>query len=158
MRYWITFQWPPYHDLSRRYPPRLWLPEPMNALRLSLAVHDIVYTYQLQSGPPIEAENGRKLPRIIKCESGRQGITSICRLKEPIAQHPEFPRRRYTDGREMWWCWYADLQVLQDKGFISRSVVATVLGYSPRYVFRGQVLKELSEGQADMIRIAFCRS
>lgn len=158
MNQWITFQWPRYRDPRRQYPPRLWLEDADCGMRHLFTPGDTVLIYELGNGPAIVAENGQALPKMVRCEHGKQGITGIWRLKEAVSQHVDFPRRLYNTDREMWWCWYGDLEPVDTGGFVDRQRALHILGYSAQYTLHGLRLRELNSAEADALRTAYLSS
>jgi hypothetical protein len=155
MKRWITFQWPPYRDPIRRYPPRLWLEDAQREKRRLLSSGDEVFIYELGSGPAIIAEDGHELSTPIRCVTGRQGVTGIWRLKESISHDSDFPRRRYSKGPDMLWCWYADLDVIDEDGFVPCIDVKQILGWQAEYKLRGARLRPVTSEQAAALHTTF---
>jgi hypothetical protein len=76
-------------------------------------------------------------PKIVGRRAGRQGVVTLARIldkpSQPEGSHPE----HYSDGTSKWWRFMAPTESLNSTGFISRTDLAQLLGYSPEYAFRG---------------------
>ncbi len=137
MKYWLTVHWPQLQDRSVRYPLRVWLQDGTQSAGNGLDAGDRVLIYETKFGPT------RLLPGVggIKREApslvGRQGIIIIAEAIGPLTQDLSFEKIEYADGSQRWWCWHAPLRALAEDGFVPRTEVNRVLGYSPNYLFRG---------------------
>jgi len=65
------------------------------------------------------------------------------------------PRRRYSKGRDMWWCWYAALDALDENGFVPGLDVKQILGWRAEYRLRGARLRPVTSEQAAALQTTF---
>ncbi|MFA4846284.1 MAG: hypothetical protein WC654_07055 [Patescibacteria group bacterium] len=73
----------------------------------------------------------------VRCKRGREGIVCIGRVREPLAADANSSREFYVNGTDIWWRWYAPIEILSRSGFVHRQATASILGYKSSYNFRG---------------------
>jgi len=123
----------------------------------------LVFIYESRSGPAAIREYVDGTTRRIACRQGREGIVALVGVTERAFQPEDSRPERYQDGTNLWWRYCAPTRSANSSGFLSRVEVATLLGYSDRYVFRGfgdehSGLKQITEETFNRIRDAFIAS
>jgi len=158
MRYWITTHWPPREGSSLEDSPGIWLPEGRESPGTRIARGDLVLIYESRSGRTLLRKALDGAISKIRCERGREGIVCMGRILEPMTADGESSPQLYVDGTNIWWRWYAPMEILSRSGFAHRKEVASILGYKSSYNFRGfgerhSGLREISDEEyAEIVR------
>lgn len=164
MHYWITTHWPRREDESIDEPHEgVWVQDGKQHLIDQVAPQDLVFIYESKSGPAAIREYVDGTTRRIACRPGREGIVALVEVTEMAFQPEESRPEKYDDGTELWWRYYAPTRSVNSAGFLPRIEVASLLGFSDRYVFRGfgdehSGLKQIPEETFERIRDAFIAS
>ncbi len=159
MRYWLTVHWPRLEDASVQYPLRVWLQDGKESVGAELAAGDHVLVYETKYGPARRLASASGIKREVSSAIGRQGIVAVAKATGPFAQDKSFEKFEYGDGSQRWWCWHAPLTLLE-RGDVPLVQVNRVLGYSPKYVFRGfgahhSGLKQITREQYSSLETLF---
>jgi len=94
------------------------------------------------------------------CKSGREGMICYGTIDSRVSAIPNSEPQNYADGSQIWWRWYAAVSVLSRSGFVRRTDLLQILGYSSTYNLRGfgdyhSGLKKISESEFDLLIEAF---
>jgi hypothetical protein len=151
MAYWVTTHWPRQEDQSVEVPRYgVWVQENKRHLIDRVRPGDLVFIYETQSGRTIIRRytdgTTTKTPR----RRGREGIVALVEVTEAAYQPEDSEPEQYTDGSKAWWRYCAPTRSINSGGFIPRSEVNALFGYSENNVFRGfgdehSGLKEIQE-------------
>lgn len=135
-RYWITTQWPASVD-QRARKRRVYLPDDRAAAGEKFAKGDRIIMYESRTGrrrigSTVQGTSQGAIPRNV----GREGVVEILEAQSSFVKDRRIPRERYSDGTSIWWCWYADVEVVNRSGFVSRKRLNQLLGHKPGNRFR----------------------
>lgn len=161
MNYWMTTHWPPrIGDDPTPTDFGLWLPDDRKEAGNDFKIGDQIIIYQSKGGKPeiFERADGSKYS--LGCQIGKMGIIAFCEAVSDIYKLTDSKPSKYTDGKEIWWRWYAKLKLLTRTGFVSQKDTNEVLGYKSNYSLRGfgdlkSGLKKLSKSQFDSLLYLF---
>lgn len=161
MNYWITTHWPPrIDDVDSRTRTGVSVPEGRQQAADDMRVGDYVAVYEAKSGRTEirEHQDGTRIK--IPCKTGREGMICYGRVDQAVSADPDSQPKKYVDGTEIWWRWYAPITVLSRSGFVNRADLLQILGYKPTYNLRGfghyhSGLKKISESEFNSLVEAF---
>jgi len=152
--YWLTLHWPPRDD-DERDVEGIWLQDGLEDAGSSLAVGDLVFVYESATGRT-EVRLSPEGSRRSICRRGKQGVVGLCRVERGLESDGADEPTTYTDHTKIWWRWYAPTRVVSTAGFVPRLRLNEILGYAPKFNFRGfgdkrSGLKKLSKAEFDQI-------
>jgi hypothetical protein len=151
MAYWVTTHWPRQEDQSVDVPRYgVWVQENKRHLIDRVRPGDLVFIYETQSGRTIVRTYADGTTTRIPRRRGSEGIVALVGVSEPAYQPEDSEPEQYTDGSKAWWRYCAPTRSINSAGFIPRSEVNALFGYSENNVFRGfgdehSGLKEIQE-------------
>lgn len=160
MRYWLTTHWPPTIDNKDEVDSGIWLPEDRASVGKRIESGDLVAVYESKSGRKIlkKYSDGHieTIPRIC----GRMGVILYGEVLSKISAQQNYPREYYADGTDIWWKWYAKVNILSQSGFLSSKDLCNILDFSENYSFHGfgeghSGLKEITKKQFYQIKREF---
>lgn len=137
VRYWLTTHWPPREDEPRDGGSGIWLPDGREGPGALISVGDLVFVYESRSGRTEVRRRTDGSVTHVRCQSGREGIVHIGRVRDPLTADSDSEPESYVDGTTIWWRWYAPVDVMSRSGFVPRADVAEALGYKRSYNFHG---------------------
>ncbi len=137
MRYWLTTHWPPREDAPNDENRYVWICNGEQGAGANVARGGLVLVYESRSGKTKVCERPDGTTEKVRCLQGKGGIIYYGKVTANLAADPERQPDRYTDGTSTWWKWCAPLEILSRSGFVGCEDVATALGYTPNYSFRG---------------------
>jgi hypothetical protein len=161
MGYWLTTHWPPRVDQPADRPHGgVWVQDGKRHVIDPMAPDDLVFIYQSQSGQTEIRTYLDGSTKKIPCRHGREGVVALVRVTERAYQPEDSQPATYTNGRQVWWRYYAPTESVNSAGFIPRRQAAVLLGYAQSYVFRGfgeehSGLKQISADTFERLRAAF---
>ena len=148
MRYWITTHWPPLADSKREY-GGIYIPDGKQAAAADLAPGDRILIYETQSAPAELRHHPDGREEWVKHLPGQGGIFAICEARKGIRYNSRSATREYRGGRRIRWCWQGETTLVNASGFVPRSTVNRMLGFSPAYTLhgfgRGSGVREITE-------------
>jgi len=164
LRTWLTTQWPHLRSTRQDAPHNgVWVADDKRDVIAPMAIHDLVWIYESQSGRPIlqEKATGEKVTR--RHHRGRGGVVALVEVIETPAEDPDSEVESYIDGTSIWWRWRADTRTVNSAGFVNREELNRMMGFERAYVFRGfgtrrSGLKEISPETHSAILNAFLAS
>lgn len=137
MRYWLTVHWPKLPPHIERYPLRVWIQDGKESAGEKLSVGDRVLVYETKYGPTRRLTGTDGTTREVASPIGKHGIVAVAEATSALVKNHSFEKFKYAEGSERWWCWHASLIPLHEYGYVPRTEVNRVLGYGPKYQFRG---------------------
>ncbi|MCE5306812.1 MAG: hypothetical protein LLG20_04150 [Acidobacteriales bacterium] len=160
MNYWLTTHWPPQEDNPSDVAGGVWVPDGREAAGRELRAGDLVLIYQSRSGRTEVRRSPDGTKTILHSIKGAEGIIAIARAEDGLTEDADSHPTTYLDGTEIWWRWFAPVEVLSRTGFVPRVALNNVLGYAPGYNLRGfgdyhSGLKRLSEQQYNALAEIF---
>ena len=162
MRYWITTHWPQRKDETPLH-TGVWVTDEKRSAITLVRPGDLVAIYEGGSGPasrtPRPDGSFERRPR----RRGRQGVVEIHRVTGPVREPDGSEPETYWDESTRWWRWHAATRRISSAGFVFRTELASLLGMSSKYVFRGfgeghSGLKEVGEDLFDQLLAAYRKS
>ncbi len=138
VNYWITTHWPP-RDGDDESPTKtgVGVAEGRQQAADDMRPGDFVAVYESRTG----RDKIRTLPdgttTTVSCRAGREGMICYGIVDSYVSARPDSEPERYKDGTEIWWRWHAPVSVVSHTGFVARSDLLSILGYSPNYNLRG---------------------
>ena len=75
--------------------------------------------------------------KVIGRHAGAQGIVTLARILDRPSQPADSRPESYADGSQRWWRYLAPTEALNSAGFVGRSDLAEMLGYSGNMSFGG---------------------
>lgn len=128
MNYWLTIHWPPpKFEPYTKESYWVYLQEGKQQSGTCVKVGDLIFIYETETGPKIKSKN----PRII----GKKGIIALAKAISTLERTSQRPTE-YEDDTIRHWTWQIKAQLVK-KCYIPRKKVCGVLGYKPKYNFRG---------------------
>lgn len=126
MKYWVTTHYPSF--VGKKVRPGVYLRNrhKEEGVAEELRVGDIVIVYETKKNPPYINEQGK----IFRRTPGRGRVVYYGTVSEALHETDEYP-----DSKE--WNLFAPIQMISDKGSLSRQELAFCLDYSEQYDLRG---------------------
>ena len=139
IKYWLTTHFP--HPDPDSLPWHIYLQKHHKSAVAGIAVGHLVYFYEYKYQKPIK--NAPKYP------TGAEGIVRFAIVSGSIYDRDTVIE--HTDGTKAYWFWGVPTSKEDDKGFVERAKVLSVLGYKPGGYLRGfnngTGVKELEDEQ-----------
>ncbi len=156
-RYWITVHYP-----QREYEeflPHVYLQDGLEEVARDLRPQDLAFLYETASAPVTLKQTAEGLRRRPIAARGRQGIVALVRLTSALYDRKNTPTL-HASGKQVWWRWRADAEIVSREGFVPRADVNEILGHKKNWNWRGfgdrrSGLRQIGEEQFREIRRRF---
>jgi hypothetical protein len=138
MNYWLTTHWPRPKDTPASEPHAdVWVKDGQLHVIQQLRPGDLIFIYESESGSLPLKRNADGSTSVQQKGRGRAGVVALVRIGIPASQPPDSREEEYDNGEVMWWRYCARTEPVNSGGFIARTTLLPIIGYSPNWNLHG---------------------